>query len=289
MAYELDNQVLLLGGELDFVHDEVREVGAQFHDEALHKYLGAAFDVTVEDDVRVIERCLERLDFYFHYMGRIDIGAQEAVSVHPGRFDVERKRFLFGSLFKTLFPFGRVWFLLVLACGKPKVLLVNLVKDGFDGVAGLRLDVVDFANPEVLLHEDCLDLVEHRLALVAVGHRNFFEDAIGEDRRAERAVGVHLEMPDDSLEVAPEGEVREFRERNLFAANYRDRADKAVFGIRPLVLDGHVIDKTLVQHLQNQEGMFPVGVLRILLQLRIRMGQQDDDRYRNGNKYRDEY
>ena len=83
LAYELDNQVLFLRGELDFVCDEVREVGAQFHDEALHEYFGATLDVTVEDDVRVVERRLERLDFHFHYMGRVDIGAQEAVSIHP--------------------------------------------------------------------------------------------------------------------------------------------------------------------------------------------------------------
>ena len=287
LVHELDDKVLFLRVELDFVRDEVREVGAQFHDEALHEYLGAALHVSVEDDVRVVEGRLEGLDFHFHHVRRVDVGAQQAEGVHLGRFHVERERFLFGSLFKTLFPL-EVGLFLALAV-EPEILLVDLVEHGFDGIAGLRPDVAYFANPEVLLHEDGLELVEHRLALVAVGHRDLLEDAVGEDGGAQRAVGVHLEMPDDTLDVAPQGEVRQFGKRDFLAADHGHGADEAVFGIRPLVLDGHVVRKTLVEHLQNQEGVFLVGVLRVKLQLLIRMGQENDDRYRNCNEYRNEY
>ena len=283
---EFDGQVLFLRVELDLVHDEAREVGAQLHDEALHEYLGAALHVAVEDDVRVVECRLEGLDFHFHHVRRVDVGAQKAEGVHLGRFHVEREGFLLGSLFETLFPLE---LRLLLLAVEAQVLLVDLVEHGFDGVARLGLDVVDFAYPEVLLHEDGLELVEHRLALVAVAHRDLLEDAVGEDGGAQRAVGVHLEMPDDAAEVAPEGEVRQFRERDLFTADHGHGADEAVLGIRPLVLDGHVVHKTLVQHLQNQECVFLVGVLRVQLQLLVRMGQQDDDRQRNCTEYRDEY
>ena len=228
--------------------------------------------------MRVVVGCLERLDFHFHHVRRVDVGAQEPEGVHLGGFHVERERFLFGSLFEALRPLDRGGLFLVLAGVESQVLLVDLVQHGFYGVARLGLVVLEFVHPEILLHEDCLDLVEHSLALVAVAHRDFLEDAIGKDGRTERTVGVHLEVSDDSLEVTADGEVREFGKCNLFTADNGNRADEAIFGVGTLVLDCHVVGKTLVQHLQNQEGVFLVGELRVKLQLRVRMGQKEKDR-----------
>ncbi len=135
------------------------------------------------------------------------------------------------------------------------------------------------------LVQNVLDAVPNDFPLGAILDGNLFENAVGKDRRVHVVVRIELEEPDHpSAVMAADRHLRELRNRHFLAADNRDRANKAVFGIGTLFFYREIVVNPLVQHLQDEIRLFLVGVLGFRLEVPVGIHQKKHDGNRNDQK-----
>ena len=266
-------------------HDAL-EVFAEVHDESLDKVLLAAQHAPVECDVAVVQFDLERFDGDVH-RAHVGENAVESGGIPLGRFHVECELFLLGSPFHAQLLF-------LLALGE-----VHLVGELVECARVLeRILRSRFLVLDAHVADDELEPVLERFADFAVFELHLAECACGQVGRAEHAVGVDLEMPDESRVLAA---VVRFR-RIVVARRHREvegevgicrlltcrdglcHLDEAVFHERPLVLDGEVVLDAVVGHLEHLVRVHGPFRLGIVLHVQVRVIEEPCD----GHRYDDE-
>ena len=93
-------------------------------------------------------------------------------------------------------------------------------------------------------------------------------------------------MPHKSDVVASLRELCQFGHGDFFTAEYRDRSDESVVGVRTPVFDGEICRDVLVQILEHRERVFLVAKERRRLQLCVGMAQKHYYGNRNNDKNR---
>ena len=205
---------------------------------------------------------------------RIDQADKETCRVELRGFDSECEVAGLGNLFDTRLG----CFLFLVRTENIEILFVNLVDElavvpvrrirSLFGAARCRYHRAWRGNGrESRRVEDFAYLVSNREALIPIDHGNRFEDTIRENRRAQVARRVKLEVPNEPDVMAAERKFRQFGHGDFFAAEHRDRADESVVGIRTPVFDGQVRRDVLVQILEHRERVFLVTKERRRLQL----------------------